>query len=107
MTDDEMIARVRSDTGETDDSVVSSYVAKARERVLNRRYPYAPDSDLATASVPERYQEAQAELAVALWARRGAEGESAHSENGVSRTYGSEDDILSHILPYVGFGDVE
>lgn len=107
MTDDEMLARVRADTGETDDSVVSSYVAKAREMVLNRRYPYAPDSDLATATVPERYQEAQARLAAVLWARRGAEGETAHNENGVSRTYGDEASILAPILPYVGLGGIE
>lgn len=107
MTADEMLARVKADTGEADDSVASSYISKARERVLNRRYPYATDSELASAEVPARYQEEQAELAAVLWAKRGVEGETAHSEGGVSRTYGSEDDILRRVLPYVGFGSPE
>lgn len=106
MTHDELLARVRADTGEDDDSVVESYLAKAREAVLNRRYPYAPDSDLASAEVPARYQEAQARLACVYWARRGAEGEVAHSENGVSRTYGDEDAILASIPPYIGIGGI-
>ena len=37
-------------------------------------------------------------------ARRGGEGEISHSENGISRTYGSVDDedILGRLTPYVG-----
>ena len=46
----------------------------------------------------------QVELTVRMVARRGGEGEISHSENGVSRTYGSVDDedILRTLTPYVG-----
>lgn len=107
MTSDEMLALVKAETGETEDSAVSPCIARAREMVLNRRYPYAPDSDLASAEVPERYQGIQARLAVVLWAKRGAEGEDAHSENGVSRTYGDESSLLAPIVPYIGVGGIE
>lgn len=106
MTDDELYERFVADTGESDEATARDYIAQAREAVLNRRYPYATDAERAAAAVPERYRQVQERLAVALWARRGAEGETAHSENGVSRTYGDERELLSSVLPYVGFGGV-
>ena len=47
----------------------------------------------------------QVEIAVYLMNKRGAEGESAHSENGVSRTYENGDvpaSMLRGIVPMVG-----
>ena len=41
-------------------------------------------------------------IAVDLFNKLGAEGETAHSENGVSRTYGAENvstDLLAEIMP--------
>lgn len=104
MTDDELYARFVADTGEEDEATARDYIDKAREMVLNRRYPYATDAEVASAAVPERYRQVQERLAVVLWAKRGAEGESSHNENGVSRTYGNERSLLSSVLPYIGFG---
>lgn len=44
-------------------------------------------------------------MCVSSLAKMGAEGETAHSENGVSRTYGSDDDypkkLISQIIPLI------
>ena len=47
----------------------------------------------------------QIRIAVEMFNKRGAEGEIAHSENGVSRSYASanvSEDLLKEITPKVG-----
>ena len=41
------------------------------------------------------------EAAVYYWAKQGADGESSHSENSISRTYNSEGDIFFDVVPMV------
>lgn len=57
-------------------------------------------------NIPEeiepRYNDLQLRMAVELYSKAGAEGESAHSENGVSRTYSSawvSPELLNEIVP--------
>lgn len=107
MTADDLLSRFAEETGESDQAVSSDYLEQAGELVLNRRYPYATADQLAVASVPERYRGTQLRVAVALWAKRGAEGETSHAEGGVSRNYGGETTALSSVLPYIGPGGVE
>lgn len=80
------------------DAQITAYLALAGHRIVERLYPYGGGS------IPERYDHTQCELAVRMIARRGGEGQTSHSENGVSRTYGSVDDedILNRIPPFVG-----
>lgn len=40
-------------------------------------------------------------LALYDWNQIGAEGETAHSENGTSRTWRSRDEILMKVIPFV------
>lgn len=87
--------------GDVPDSMAHTYLDDAARMVLERRYSNAR-FDWHSLPFPERYESFQMRVAVALWARRGAEGEAAHSENGVSRTYESVDAILSEVTPYVG-----
>ena len=35
-----------------------------------------------------------------MYNRRGAEGETAHNENGVSRTYEDSDKLLAQVVPF-------
>ena len=95
----QMIQQLISDVTVTE-TAVSSYLAIAADRILNRVWPFGG----APAEWPEQYDFVQVQLAIRMIARRGGEGEIAHSENGVSRTYGSVDDedILQQITPYVG-----
>jgi hypothetical protein len=49
-----------------------------------------------------RWNELQIQIALFLWNKRGAEGETSHSENGVSRTYENADvpdSLLDDVTP--------
>lgn len=100
MTDAEKITMVKTMTDETSDAVIAAYLSMASEAILNQMYQMwsaLPEN----AVVPDRYEMTQCNLCVRYLARRGAEGEHTHNENGVNRTWEtSEDkDILCRITP--------
>ena len=74
----------------------------AGNAILNRLYPIErPDG----ATVPARYDMLQVQIAVELYSKQGAEGESSHSENGISLDYeyaGISPSLLNQIVPYDG-----
>ena len=87
--------------GEWSDDVLISYLAIAGQKIINRAYPY----DDTVTEVPRRYGYLQCDIAAYLLNKRGAEGEIAHSENGISRSYESADvpdSMLSEVIPHVG-----
>ena len=87
--------------GDWSDDVLTSYLAIAGQKILNRAYPY----DDSAREVPRRYSYLQCDIANYLLNKRGAEGQTAHSENGVGRSYESADvpeSMLSEIVPNVG-----
>ena len=70
--------------------------------VLNRRYPFGPPTGV---TVEARYEHIQLQIANELFSKMGAEGQTAHSENGISRTYEAADvspSLLRRITPIVG-----
>ena len=104
MSEPEMLNTLKVMTGENNNEVLSVYLLIAKDKVLNCLYPYRSDED-GEKDVPERYQSVQIEIAVYLLNKRGAEGETVHTENGISRTYGSSDvppAILRKITPFTG-----
>ena len=87
--------------GEWLDDILISYLGIAGRKILNRAYPY----DDTVTEVPRRYGYLQCEIAVYLLNRRGSEGQTSHSENGVNRGYESADipeSMLSEVVPHVG-----
>ena len=101
MTNAEMILTVKTLVGndaEATDTVVSLYLSVALNKMVARLYPF----DSTKTTIPEVYQMTQCELASRLFLRRGGEGEKAHNENGINRTYGSVDDedILARLTPF-------
>ena len=97
-----IVQTLLGDVPEKDDTaLIEVYLAKAEEAILNEMYPFGCGEN---AVVPQRYNMTQCELAVRYILRRGAEGESAHNENGINRTYASvnDSDILSRIMQVVG-----
>ena len=102
MTNEEKILNgqtlVENDEAATD-ALVSVYLSQAKAAILRRLYPFGIPED---ADVPPIYEYSQCELASRYFLRRGAQGEVAHNENGVNRTYGSvnDEDILREIMPY-------
>lgn len=92
---------VKAMTEETNDSTVSAYLGIAGNKICRKAYPFDPT----VTEVPEQYHFLQVEIAVYLLNKRGAEGEAAHSENGISRTYESGDvppSMLRQIVPTCG-----
>lgn len=102
MTDAEKLALVRTMTDCDDaDAVLSAYLLTAKEKVLNRAFPFGTS----VTTVPARYETLQCEIAAYLLNKRGAEGEVVHNENGINRSYESADvqeAMLSQIIPSVG-----
>lgn len=102
MVDSEKITMIRALTGSDDEeAVLVAFLAVARDKILNRLYPYHDDKT----DLPEKYQMLQCEIAAYLLNKRGAEGQTAHSENGISRSYGSADvpaELMNRVTPYIG-----
>lgn len=102
MTQAEKLQLLKAMVGESDtEEVLLTYLNIAGHKIINRAYPYGTDET----EVPTRYQYLQCEIAAYLLNKRGAEGQIIHSENGISRSYGSADvpeDMLSAITPMVG-----
>ena len=87
--------------GDWADDVLISYLAIAGRKIINRAYPY----DDTVTDVPRRYSYLQCDIASYLLNKRGAEGQTAHSENGVNRSYESADvpaSMLDEVIPHVG-----
>ena len=101
MTREEKITLVSAMSGESDYDTVSAYLHLAGMKIIGLAYPY----DSTVTEVPARYEHVQIDAAVYLLNKRGGEGETAHSENGVSRTYENADlpaSMLRGIVPMCG-----
>lgn len=101
MLEAEKIKLVKAMSGETDVDTVSAYLSLAGDKICRRAYPFDPT----VMEVPEQYGFTQVEIAVYLLNKRGAEGETAHSENGISRTYESGDvpaSMMRQVVPMAG-----
>ena len=108
MTEPEKISMVKAMTGETDEATVFAYLNIARSKICRKAYPFT-DAEM---NVPPKYEYTQVEIAVYLLNKRGAEGETSHSENGISRTYENADipaSLMREIVPMastIGGGSV-
>lgn len=102
MTQAEKVQLLKAMVGESDtEEVLLAYLNIAGRKIINRAYPYEHEET----EVPVRYEFLQCEIAAYLLNKRGAEGQIIHSENGISRSYGSADvpeAMLSAITPMVG-----
>ena len=102
MTQTEKLQLLKALVGESDtEEVLLAYLNIAGRKILNRAYPY----DTEVTEVPTRYDFLQCEIAAYLLNKRGAEGQTSHSENGISRSYESADvpeSMLGSVTPMVG-----
>lgn len=108
MTNENKLAIVRQmlDVGDTTtDAIAYTYLDAAEKAVLNLLYPFGNGTE----EMPEKYDYEQIEIAVYMLNKRGAEGETAHSEGGTSRTFETSDIPISlrvRITPHAGgFGE--
>lgn len=99
------LATLKSMVGNSDnptDETLTVYLSLAEEAVLNRLYPFGCRENK---NIPSKYDYKVCEIACYLFNKRGAEGQTAHGENGISRSYESAsipDSMLKDIVPFVG-----
>ena len=72
----------------TDEALLNAALERAKLGILELRFPFGYE---ATQELEAQYKGLQIEWAIELISKMGAEGEVAHSENGVSRSYDSGD----------------
>lgn len=102
MKQTEKLTLLKAMVGSSDtDDVLLAYLDIAGGKIINRAYPFGVEE----AVVPARYDFLQCEIAAYLLNKRGAEGQTAHSENGISRSYESADvpeSMLGAVTPFCG-----
>ena len=102
MTHEEKLQLLKAMVGESDtEEVLLTYLKIAGQKIINRAYPYGTEDP----EVPSRYDFLQCEIAAYMLNKRGAEGQTSHSENGISRNYESADvpeSLLGAITPMIG-----
>ena len=88
-------------TEDVTDIELEDILESAKAVILSRRFPFGEQPT----EIEDRYKDLQVRIAVEMFNKRGAEGETAHSENGVSRTYSSasvSEELLREITPKAG-----
>lgn len=102
MTQEEKLTALKVMVGSSDsDEVLSIYLTFAGSKISAKAYPYQND----ISEVPAQYAHLQVEIAAYMLNKRGAEGQTSHSENGVSRSYENGDvppSMLKAVIPYCG-----
>lgn len=88
-------------TEKVSDPELEDILESAKAVILSRRFPFGEQPE----EIENKYKDLQIRIAVEMFNKRGAEGETAHSENGISRSYASanvSEDLLKEITPKVG-----
>lgn len=83
---------------EESDEILLNCLENAQSIILAKRFPFGTDRT----EVEPQYKGLQVRIAIDLYNKQGAEGETAHSENGVSRTYDGSwvsQQLLDEIIP--------
>lgn len=98
MTDRQKLQYFKTMVGDTvNDDLAAAYLKLAEEKILNRLYPFGR---CAYEPLDSAYSFDQCELAIILYNKRGAEGESAHNENGINRSYDPEEQFMTRFVPH-------
>lgn len=84
------------------DDLLLYLLEQAEGIVLNRRYPFGVPEDAVLSAF---HQLIQVRVAVELFSKMGAEGQTAHDENGIKRTWEAGDvspSLLRQVVPVCG-----
>lgn len=104
MTNEEKIGKLKVliSPDEASDELLLSLLEQSEGIILNRRYPFgAPEG----ATLSPLHEQIQMRIAVELFSKMGAEGQTMHIENGVHRTWEAGDvspSLLRQIIPVCG-----
>ena len=86
---------------ESNELVLEDVLESAKAAILSRRYPFGEQPT----ELEPKYLDLQIRIAVEMYNKRGVEGQTSHSENGVSRAYSSanvSEELLREITPKAG-----
>lgn len=84
---------------ESNDELLFDILESAKNLIMLKRFPFIDETPL---ELENKYIELQLQIAVRMYNKIGAEGETAHTESGVSRSYGSSaeyEDLLARVIP--------
>lgn len=104
MTDAEKLTILKSmlDSGdETTDETANAYLLAAEKAVINLTYPFGDGTEV----MPGKYDYEQIEIALYMLNKRGAEGETEHTEGGTTRIFETADipvSLRARITSYAG-----
>lgn len=96
----DIITYLGDEVSEADNPVLLILINRAIRKICAKRYPWGYTDKEKEAAI-ERYRDTIFEAAVYYWTKQGADGESSHSENGISRSYKNEEDIYFDVVPMV------
>lgn len=105
MTMDEKLAMVKQMLGVSgypEDTRIAFYLTAAEKEIISWRYSLSSQK---VTAVPEEYEMTQVFAVVAGYSQSGAEMQTQHSENGVSRVFCYADMIhyiRANVIPYCG-----
>ena len=91
------------------DETLNTYIQVAGNEILAWMYHLVGGVPEDVTEVPSRYEGIQIYAVVVGWTHAGAEGESAHIENGIHRDFKYSDMldyIHNNVLPYVRVGAI-
>ncbi|MGN0620552.1 MAG: phage head-tail connector protein [Porcipelethomonas sp.] len=97
------LERLKLKIDDGDDKILNDALESAKSVILVRRFPFGVPENVT--DVPAEYKDLQIRIAVELYNRSGAEGQTGHSENGISRTYesaGISQSLINEIVPFCG-----
>lgn len=92
------IMRLQLRTKEPDTAILEDCLESAKAAIMARRHPYGDWPE----DLDSRYRDLQFRIALEIYSKDGADGETAHSENGISRSYenaGISESLLSEVVP--------
>ena len=88
-------------TENASDEELEDLLESAKAVILSRRFPFGEVPD----EIENRYKDLHIRIAVEMYNKKGAEGQTSHSENGISRSFASasvSEDLLREITPKGG-----
>ena len=104
MTENEKLEKlavlISPDTASND--LLSYLLEQSEGIILNRRYPFGSPEGVTLSAIHEQIQ---LRMAVELFNKMGAEGQTQHDENGIKRTWEAGDvspSLLKAIVPVCG-----
>ena len=103
----DILTKLKKRTGETDEDLLAVLLDDAKNAILSRRFPFGdyPVNASGETVIEDRYLDLQYRIAVDLYNKQGAEGQTVHKENGIDRTFESSwisEQLLSEVIPYCG-----